>query len=199
MLDSDFTKIQLVVLLGVFIVLVVLLRSLVAPLYLLATVLLSYATTLGLVTWIFQDLQGQDGISFIVPLIVFVLLVALGADYNIFLMSRVREESETRPAGEAIRVAAGVTGAVISACGLILAGTFAALISSPLRIMVQVGTSVGLGIMIDTFVVRSLLVPAIATLIGRKNWWPSRFGAQVEEPVAGAYIAARRGVPRTQQ
>ena len=199
MLDSDFTKIQLVVLLGVFAVFVALLRSLVAPLYLLATVLMSYATTLGLVTWIFQDLQGQEGVSFIVPIIVFVLLVALGADYNIFLMSRVREESETRPTADAIRVAAGVTGSVISACGLILAGTFAALVSSPLRIMVQVGASVGLGIMIDTFVVRSLLVPAIATLIGRKNWWPSKFGAQVEEPKAAASTTVRGGVPGTQQ
>ncbi len=181
MLDSDFTKIQLVVLLGVFVVFVALLRSLVAPLYLLATVILSYATTLGMVTWIFQDLQGQDGVSFIVPIIVFVLLVALGADYNIFLMSRVREESGRRPSTEAIRIAAGVTGSVITACGLILAGTFGALISSPLRIMVQVGTAVGLGITIDTFVVRSLLVPAIATLVGRKNWWPSKFAALAGE------------------
>jgi putative drug exporter of the RND superfamily len=194
LLDSDFVRIQLVVLLGVFIVFVALLRSLVAPLYLLATVLLSYATTLGLVTWIFQDLQGQEGISFIVPIIVFVLLVALGADYNIFLMSRVREEAETRPTREAARIAAGATGSVITACGLILAGTFAALIVSPLRIMAQVGAAVGLGILIDTFVVRSLLVPAIATLVGRANWWPSRFGVLVEKAPqrAGRAVPARK-------
>ncbi len=177
LLGADFSKIQLVVLFGVFVVFVLLLRSLVAPLYLMATVLLSYATTLGLVTWIFQDLQGLDGVSFIVPIIVFVLLVALGADYNIFLMSRVREESETQPTRQATQIAAGATGSVITACGLILAGTFAGLIFSPLRIMVQVGTAVGLGILIDTFVVRSLLVPAIATLLGRRNWWPSKFGS----------------------
>jgi putative drug exporter of the RND superfamily len=194
LLDSDFVRIQLVVLFGVFIVFVALLRSLVAPLYLLATVLLSYATTLGLVTWIFQDLQGQEGISFIVPIIVFVLLVALGADYNIFLMSRVREESETHPTREAARIAAGATGSVITACGLILAGTFAALIVSPLRIMAQVGAAVGLGILIDTFVVRSLLVPAIATLVGRANWWPSKFGVLVEKVPqnAGRAVPARK-------
>ncbi len=177
-LDSDFTRVQIVVLCGIFLVFVILLRSLVAPVYLLCTVLLSYGTTLGLVTWIFQDLLGQDGVSFIVPIVVFVLLVAIGADYNIFLMSRVHEESETQPARLATRVAATATGSVITACGIILAGTFAALLVSPLRIMVQVGTAVALGVLIDTFVVRSLLVPAIATLVGRRNWWPSRFGNQ---------------------
>ena len=188
LLDSDFTKVQIVVIGGVFLVFVLLLRSLVAPLYLLLTVLLSYGSTLGLVTWIFQDLQGLDGVSFIVPLIVFVLLVALGADYNIFLMSRVKEESESRHPREATRIAAGATGAVITACGIILAGTFAALIVSPLRIMVQVGAAVAIGILIDTFVVRSLLVPAIATVVGRKNWWPSRFGlpARQEKEVSAS-------------
>jgi RND superfamily putative drug exporter len=180
-LNSDFTKVEIVVLGGVFIVFVLLLRSLVAPVYLLLTVLLSYGTTLGLTSWIFQSLLGQDGISFIVPIMVFVLLVALGADYNIFLMSRVREESESKPTREATRIAAGATGSVITACGIILAGTFAALIVSPLRMMAQVGTAVAIGIIIDTFIVRSLLVPAIATLVGRWNWWPSRFGKNVKK------------------
>ena len=175
-LNSDFNKVQIVVLAGVFVVFILLLRSLVAPVYLLLTVLLSYGTTLSLVSWIFQGVLKQDGISFIVPIIIFVLLVALGADYNIFLMSRVREESETKPTHEATQTAAGATGAVITACGIILAGTFAALIISPLRIMVQVGTAVAIGILIDTFLVRSLLVPAIATLVGRLNWWPSKLG-----------------------
>lgn len=180
-LDDDFTKVQIVVLCGVFLVFAVLLRSLVAPVYLLLTVLLSYATTLGLVSFIFQGLMHQDGVSFIVPIIVFVLLVALGADYNIFLMSRVREESETKPTRLATQAAAGATGAVITACGIILAGTFAALLVSPLRIMVQVGAAVAIGITLDTFVVRSLLVPAIATLVGRANWWPSKFGTKEAE------------------
>jgi RND superfamily putative drug exporter len=175
-LNNDFNKVQIVVLAGVFVVFILLLRSLVAPVYLLLTVLLSYGTTLSLVSWIFQGILKQDGISFIVPIIIFVLLVALGADYNIFLMSRVREESETKPTYEATQTAAGATGAVITACGIILAGTFAALTISPLRIMVQVGTAVAIGILIDTFVVRSLLVPAIATLVGRWNWWPSSLG-----------------------
>jgi len=176
MINSDFNNVQIVVLLGVFVVFVLLLRSLIAPIYLLLTVLLSYGTTLSLVTWIFQDLMKQDGISFIVPIIIFVLLVALGADYNIFLMSRVREESTTKPIHQATQTAAGATGAVITACGIILAGTFAALTVSPLRIMMQVGASVSIGILIDTFIVRSLLVPAIATILGRWNWWPSKLG-----------------------
>ena len=176
MINNDFNNVQVVVLAGVFLVFVLLLRSLTAPIYLLLTVLLSYGTTLSLVTWIFQDLMKQDGISFIVPIIIFVLLVALGADYNIFLMSRVREESETKPIRLATQTAAGATGAVITACGIILAGTFAALTISPLRIMVQVGTAVSIGILIDTFIVRSLLVPAIATILGRWNWWPSKLG-----------------------
>lgn len=141
-------------------------------------------------TRIFQDLQELEGVSFIVPLIVFFLLVALGADYNMFLMSRVGEESETKPPREATQTAPGATGAVITACGIILAGTFAALIVSPLRIMVQVGAAVAIGILLDTFVVRTLLMPAIATLIGRNNWWPSRFGMRTGKAKAATVSVA---------
>jgi len=103
---------------------------------------------------------------------VFVLLVALGSDYNIFLMSRVREESETRELREGIRVASARTGTVITSAGLILAGTFGALITSPLQLLFQVGVAVALGVLIDTFVVRSLLVPAVTAFIGERAWWP---------------------------
>ncbi len=175
-LDEDFNRVLLVVIAAIFIVLALLLRSLVAPLYLLATVLLSYGTTLGIVTWIFQGVLGQDGISFMIPIIVFVLLVALGSDYNIFLMSRVREESVTRPTRDGARLAAMATGGVITACGIILAGTFGVLVITPIRTLLQIGAAVAIGVIIDTFLVRALLVPAVASLLGRWNWWPSRHG-----------------------
>jgi RND superfamily putative drug exporter len=171
-LDSDFTHVMIVVLIAIFIVLALLLRSLVAPVYLLITVLLSYGTTIAIVSWIFQGLLGQDGISFTIPIIVFVLLIALGSDYNIFLMSRVKEESENRTTRDGVRIAAIATGGVITACGIILAGTFGALVITPIRTLMQIGAAVAIGVLIDTFVVRALLVPAIASLLGRWNWWP---------------------------
>ena len=173
-LDQDFSRVIIVVLAAIFIVLGLLLRSLIAPLYLLMTVLLSYGTTLGIVSWIFQGILGQEGISFLIPIIVFVLLVALGSDYNIFLMSRVREESQTQSTRNGARVAAMATGGVITACGIILAGTFGALVVTPIRTMLQIGAAVSIGVLIDTFIVRALLVPAIASLLGRWNWWPSK-------------------------
>ncbi len=173
--DRDFSKVQIVVIAGVFLVLVVLLRSLVAPIYLVLTVLLSYGTTMGLTTFIFQDLKGYEGVNYILPIMIFVLLVALGADYNIFLMSRVQEESEK--AGnvkEGVRLASAYTGGIITSCGIILAGTFAALAVSPLRMLIQMGVAVAIGVLVDTFIVRTLLVPSIATLLGRWNWWPRK-------------------------
>jgi putative drug exporter of the RND superfamily len=175
-LDEDFSRVMIVVLAAIFIVLAVLLKSLIAPLYLLVTVLLSYATTLGVSSWIFQDLMGQEGTSFIIPIMVFVLLIALGSDYNIFLMSRVKEESLTRPTREGARLAAIATGGVITACGIILAGTFGALVITPIKTMMEIGATVAIGILIDTFIVRALLVPAIASLLGRWNWWPGKHG-----------------------
>jgi RND superfamily putative drug exporter len=173
-LDEDFTRIIAVVLVAIFIVLALLLRSLVAPVYLLITVLLSYGTTLGIVSWIFQGILGQDGISFMIPILVFVLLVALGSDYNIFLMSRVKEESQNQNTRLGTRLAAIATGGVITACGIILAGTFGALVITPIRTLMQIGAAVSIGILIDTFIVRALLVPALASLLGRWNWWPKK-------------------------
>jgi RND superfamily putative drug exporter len=175
-LDSDFNVVMLVVIGAIFIVLAVLLRSLIAPIYLLMTVLLSYGATLGIISWIFQDLMGQAGVSFMIPIVLFVLLIALGSDYNIFLMSRVREESAARPTREGARLAAIVTGGVITACGIILAGTFATLVITPIQTMVQLGAAVAIGVFIDTFLVRAMLVPAIASLLGRWNWWPTKHG-----------------------
>ncbi len=173
-LDKDFNIVMLVVIGAIFVVLVLLLKSLVAPVYLLMTVLLSYGTTLGIISWIFQSVLGQAGVSFMIPIVLFVLLVALGSDYNIFLMSRVREESAMRVTREGARLAAIVTGGVITACGIILAGTFATLVITPINTMIQLGSAVAIGVFIDTFLVRALLVPAIASLLGRWNWWPGK-------------------------
>jgi RND superfamily putative drug exporter len=169
---QDFRLVGIVVLLGVFLVLVLLLRSLVAPLYLLASVVLSYAAAMGLTTFIWQDLAGMQAIDWTVPIFAFMMLVSVGADYNIFLMSRVREEVRRDPK-RGIARAVTRTGAIITSAGIIFAGTFAALISSPLNSIAEAGTAITLGLLLDTFLVRSFVVPAVAVLLGRWNWWPS--------------------------
>ena len=185
-INGDFSRVSVITLAGILLVLALLLRSVVAPIYLVLTVLLSYGTSMGLASWIFQGLLGQPGVNYFIPLMVFVLLVALGSDYNIFLMSRVREESEGRELREGIRIASARTGAVITSAGVILAGTFAALTMSPLLVLVQVGVIVSLGVLIDTFIVRSLLVPAIAALLGDLSWWPLGRRGHGPSPAQGA-------------
>jgi RND superfamily putative drug exporter len=171
-ISADFLRVAAITIVGILIVLILLLRALVAPVYLVFTVLLSYAMSLSVSAFILQHVLGQAGVNYFIPLMVFVLLVALGSDYNIFLMSRVREESSTRELRPGIRVASARTGTVITSAGLILAGTFGALVTSPLQLLFQVGLAVALGVLIDTFVVRSLLVPAITAFIGELAWWP---------------------------
>jgi RND superfamily putative drug exporter len=171
-INDDFFRVATLTVLGVLLVLIVLLRSVLAPIYLVGTVLLSYVCTLGFMTAIFQQVLGHDGINNFLPLIVFVLLVALGSDYNIFLMARVREEAELRGTSAGILAASARTGAVITSAGVILAGTFLAMIASPLTVLYQAGAMVAVGVLIDTFVVRTLLVPAITTLLGDAAWWP---------------------------
>ena len=171
-ISTDFLRVAAITIVGILLVLILLLRALTAPAYLVLTVLLSYGASLSLSAFLLQTVFGQAGLNYFIPLMVFVLLVALGSDYNIFLMSRVREESATRPLREGIRAASARTGTVITSAGLILAGTFGALITSPLQLLFQVGVTVGLGVLIDTFIVRSLLVPAITAFIGEWAWWP---------------------------
>ncbi|MHB1911246.1 MAG: MMPL family transporter, partial [Acidimicrobiales bacterium] len=172
----DFRVIIAVLTAAVFVVLALLLRCLMAPFYLLATVGLSYVATMGLLSGVFDPLTGQGGVTFFVPPFLFVILVALGADYNIFIMSRVAEE---RAAGwsvaEAARRGLVLTGSVISSAGLILAGTFAALMLAPLPALRQMGFAVTAGVLIDTFVVRSVLVPALTISLGRWAFWPLGF------------------------
>ena len=171
--SDDFKVIFVVIVAAIFIVLALLLRSLVAPVYLLATVILSYAATMGITVAVFQGLLGDPGITFWLAPFLFVILVALGADYNIFIMSRIREEADC---GHEIHVAVTrgitLTGRVITSAGFILAGTFAALVLAPLPNLRQIGFGVTVGILIDTFVVRTLLVPAATMLLGRWAFWP---------------------------
>lgn len=169
--DTDFVRVTVLATLGIFIVIVVLLRSLLAPLYMVLTVLFTYGATLGIATWLFLDVVGHPGIMYLVPVFIFVVVVALGADYNIFLMSRVREEMEQWSVKEAVARAVGSTGGVITGCGIILAGTFATLATSPLRVVLQIGAAIAIGVLIDTFIVRAFFMPAIARLAGRWSWW----------------------------
>jgi uncharacterized membrane protein YdfJ with MMPL/SSD domain len=171
--NSDFSKVAVLTTVGVLIVIVFLLRSLLASLYMILTVLLNYGATLGIAVWLFIDIMHKENLIFMIPLFIFVILVALGADYNIFLMSRIREEAQKLPMAKAVEKAVGGTGGVITACGIILAGTFATLLTSSLQVVFQIGAAIAIGIIIDTFVVRALLVPAIAKILGRWGWWPS--------------------------
>lgn len=171
-LHQDAQLVALAVLLSVFLILVVALRALVAPLYLLASVVLSYAAAMGLTTLVWQHLLGHQ-IDFFVPVLGFVLLVAVGADYNILLMSRLREHDDV-PTPQTVARAVASTGAVITSAGIIFATTFAALLGSPLLGLAEIGFAMASGLLLDTFVVRTLIVPACATLIGGRNWWPSK-------------------------
>ncbi len=161
------------ILLVVFFILGLLLRSLVAPTFLMATVVLSFAGTLGLSIFGFTAL-GANGIAFNLVLLAFIFLVALGVDYNIFLMARAREEATRMGTREGIVYALTHTGRVVTGAGLILAGTFATLALLPLEELVQVGVTISLGILLDTFVVRAMLVPSITYLLGERTWRPSR-------------------------
>ncbi len=162
------------VLLVVGLILTLVLRALVAPAYLILTVVASFAATLGLCTFLFSTF-GTEGTAFNLVLLSFLFLVALGVDYNIFLMTRAREESAGRGTREGILVALVNTGGVVTGAGLILAGTFATLTLLPLEELVQIGATVAIGVLLDTFIVRALLIPAITYRLGERTWWPSRW------------------------
>ncbi|MDP4093127.1 MAG: MMPL family transporter [Bacillota bacterium] len=174
MTADDFIKVLFVVLLGIFIVLMLLLRSITAPLYLIFTILLSFASTMGISYLVFQVLLGEAGLSWSVPFFSFCILVALGVDYNIFLMSRVKEEYSPGGMTQGTQRALASTGKIITSCGIIMAGTFGAMILSPVTMLVQIGFTTVVGLLMDTFIIRCLMVPAIAVKFGELNWWPGR-------------------------
>lgn len=176
-------------------ILALLLRALVAPLLLIATVVLSYAATLGVAAVVFDHVFGFGGSNPSVPLFAFVFLVSLGVDYNIFLMTRVREETLEHGTREGVRRGLIATGGVITSAGVVLAATFSALAVIPLVFMVQLAFIVAFGVLLDTLAVRSLLVPALVYDLGDRVWWPGRPAPEqpAEDKAAPSGAPARSG------
>ncbi|WP_239153676.1 MMPL family transporter [Virgisporangium aliadipatigenens] len=176
----------------VLIVLGLLLRAIVAPLVLMATVVVSFAAAFGGSVFLFDTILGFKGLDYSVPLLAFLFLVALGVDYNIFLTHRAREETVRLGTRDGMLKALSATGGVITSAGLVLAATFAVLISLPLVMLVELGFLVAFGVLLDALLVRSVLVPALTLLIDRRMWWPSRLAAP--PPAAPAPPAGRHAV-----
>jgi RND superfamily putative drug exporter len=190
--NSDIVRIIPVAVAAIAILLGLVLRSVIAPVYLVITIAASYLAALGLTTFLVITLGGQDGLVFILPFLMFVFLLTLGEDYNILIMTRIREEAAALPLREAVVRAIGRTGPTVTSAGLILAGTFGVFAVAGGGVMggqlQAIGLGLALGVLLDTFGVRTLLVPSIVVLLGRWNWWPSRLGktssAARDEPAA---------------
>lgn len=160
------------VLVGIFIVLLVMLRSVVAPIYLIGTIILSYTATLGITRLASSVLWGTDKLTWWVPFFMFVFLVALGIDYSIFLFGRIKEEVRRVGIEDGIHNAVQSTGSIITSAGIIVAGTFGAMMTGEILGLAQIGFAVSVGILIDTFIVRTILDPALASFFGKWTWWP---------------------------
>ncbi len=177
--NSDLAHVIPIAIIVIGVLLALVMRSLVAPLYLIASVALSYFAALGLAVILFIELGGSGGITFILPFLLFIFLLALGEDYNILVMTRIREEAHHLPLREAVSRAVAVTGTTVTSAGLVLAGTFAVFAvvggrGSGGSQIVDVGVGLAVGVIMDTFVVRTVLVPCTVVLLGRWNWWPSK-------------------------
>jgi putative drug exporter of the RND superfamily len=177
--NSDLAHVIPIAIIVIGVLLALVMRSLVAPLYLIASVAISYFAALGLAVIIFIELGHSGGITFILPFLLFIFLLALGEDYNILVMTRIREEAHHLPLREAVSRAVGVTGTTVTSAGLVLAGTFAVFAvvggrGSGGSQIVDVGIGLAIGVIMDTFVVRTVLVPCTVVLLGRWNWWPSK-------------------------
>lgn len=185
-----------IILAVIFVILMLLLRSILAPALLIATTVLSFGTAMGVSALVFNEIFEFPGADPAVPLFGFVFLVALGIDYNIFLMTRVREESLKHGTREGVLRGLTVTGGVITSAGVVLAATFAALAVIPILFLVQLAFIVAFGVLLDTFIVRSLLVPALTYDIGPKVWWPSKLSRTPEkarEPAEDTAVPSRSG------
>ena len=178
--ERDLKVIIPAILIVIFLVLAVLLRAIVAPLLLVIANVISFATTIGVAALVFNHLFDFPNSDPATPLYGFVFLVALGIDYSIFLMTRVREESVRRGTRRGILVGLAVTGGVITSAGIVLAATFSSLAVLPLIFLVQIGFIVAFGVLLDTLIVRSLLVPALSYDVGSRIWWPSRLARESE-------------------
>jgi RND superfamily putative drug exporter len=170
--DQDIKLIIVMTILIVFFILVAILRAVVAPLYLIATVVISYLSALGVGVIVFQFILGQD-LTCSIPGLTFIVLVAMGADYNLLLISRLREESPHGLRSGVIRTVSS-TGGVITAAGVIFAASMFGMLFASISTLVQAGFIIGTGLLLDTFLVRTITVPAIAVLVGKANWWPSQ-------------------------
>jgi len=171
--ERDRDVVMPLVLAVVLVILGLLLRAIVAPLVRVATVVLSFATALGVSSLVFARGFGFEGVDESVLLDAFIFLVALGTDYNIFLINRTRQEAASTDTRSGLQHALARTGGVITSAGIVLAATFSALALLPLVVLVEVGFTVAFGILLDTFLVRSILVPAIVPDLGKRVWWPS--------------------------
>jgi putative drug exporter of the RND superfamily len=176
--NHDLLHVVPVAILAIGLLLAFVLRSLIAPLYLIVSVVLSYLSALGISTLIFIDIGGDGGLTFILPFLMFIFLLALGEDYNILVMTRIREEAHSHPLREAVVRAVAATGTTVTSAGLVLAGTFGVLViaasgSASASEVRPIGLGLAIGILMDTFLVRTLLVPATVALLGRWNWWPT--------------------------
>jgi putative drug exporter of the RND superfamily len=173
------------------VLLALVMRSLVAPLYLIASVALSYFAALGLAVIVFIEFGHSGGLTFILPFLLFIFLLALGEDYNILVMTRIREEAHRYPLREAVSRALSVTGTTVTSAGLVLAGTFTVFAivggrQSGGSQIVDVGVGLAVGVVMDTFVVRTVLVPCTVCLLGRWNWWPSKLVSETDAVGASA-------------
>jgi RND superfamily putative drug exporter len=192
---GDLLRIIPIVMLVLGILLGIVLRSLVAPIYLVASVALSYLASLGFAVLVFVVIGGQDGINFVLPFFMFIFIMALGQDYNILVMTRIREEAHFAPLKLAVRHAVEATGTTVTSAGIILAGTFGVLTVTGNTQIVEIGVGLAAGILLDTFLVRTLLVPSLVVLLGRWNWWPSRLSHEDRDHgtlVPGPEWAVRR-------
>jgi putative drug exporter of the RND superfamily len=196
--DRDLQHIVPVAIIVIALLLAVVLRSLIAPLYLIASVVIIYLAAFGISVLLFQDATGTGGLNYFIPFLMFVFLLALGEDYNILVMTRIREEAGRMPLRQAVTRALEHTGSTVTSAGLVLAGTFGAF---ALVVGGQPGgstyqgilASLAIGILMDAFLVRTLLVPSTVALLGRWNWWPSAHGRPVDD--APELTATPAGVP----
>jgi RND superfamily putative drug exporter len=182
--NHDIRFIVVLTVIVVLFILIALLRAIVAPLYLIGSVIISYLAALGIGVVLFQFILGQE-LHWSVPGLAFIILVAMGADYNMLLISRIRDESPRGIRSGVIRTV-GSTGGVITAAGLIFASSMFGLLFASISTNVQAGFVVGIGILLDTFLVRTVTVPAMAVLVGRANWWPSKWRPQPPPPAKRA-------------
>ena len=197
--NSDLAHVIPIAIIVIGVLLALVMRSLVAPLYLIASVALSYFAALGLAVIVFIELGHSGGITFILPFLLFIFLLALGEDYNILVMTRIREEAHHYPLREAVSRALSVTGTTVTSAGLVLAGTFTVFAvvggrGSGGSQIVDVGVGLAVGVVMDTFVVRTVLVPCTVVLLGKWNWWPSKLSADTASPDAVAASADALGL-----